>query len=81
VRSSGGQVEVAFSSIVPVKEAVLYYTTDSGNWRDRKWQSKPAVIEGSKIKAGLPETRPVAWFVNLIDERGAIVSTEHEAIE
>ena len=72
---------MAFSSALTIKEAVLYYTTDSGNWRDRKWQSAPAVVEGSKARAALPETRPIAWFLNLIDERGCIVSTEHEVIE
>lgn len=81
VKLSGGEIEVSCSSAVPVREVVLLYTTDSGNWRDRKWQSAPAVIEGPKARATLPKTRPIAWFLNLTDERGCIVSTEHEVIE
>ncbi len=76
----GGKISVGFQSEAGAKLAVLNYTTDTGNWRDRKWITKPAVVRGSSIEADLPGARPIACFISLTDARGALVSTEHREI-
>jgi len=82
VSRKGLQVEAGFQATVPIREAALICTTDSGDWKKRQWQSVPARIEqgGSVIRAELPPGRNTAYFLNVIDERGATVSTEHEEI-
>jgi len=77
----GRAVRVAFHAAVPVVRAELNYTRDRGKWQDRKWETIPAVLDASvqRVTANLPEGT-TCWFINLIDARGAVVSTEHEVI-
>jgi hypothetical protein len=65
---------------VPLKEAVLNYTTDSGEWQKRRWQSSPAELKDDTVVARLPGQRPLVWFLAVTDERGLRVSTEHEEL-
>lgn len=60
------------------QKAEICYTTDTGKWQDRNWQTLPASIN--------PHTRRVSvnisggarvHYLNLNDARGLIVSTEH----
>ncbi len=74
----GDQVSAKVMSPVPIKKAALNYTTDSGEWQKRRWQTVPAEVNGHTIEARLPAPRPVAWFLSVTDERGLRVSTEHE---
>jgi dienelactone hydrolase len=74
----GDRVRVKVISPVPVKEAVLNYTTDSGEWQKRRWQSSPAELTDNIVIAHLPEQRPLVWYLAVTDERGLRVSTEHE---
>jgi dienelactone hydrolase len=74
----GDRVSAKVISPVPVKQAALHYTTDTGEWQKRRWQTLPAALNGKTLIAHLPEQRPVAWFLSITDERGLRVSTEHE---
>lgn len=76
----GNRVEVSFSSAIPVSTATLNYTLDGINWRDRGWESKPLNVMEHRVRATLPDSRPITYFVNLTDARGAIVSTEHHEL-
>jgi hypothetical protein len=76
VRVKGNDVEMEFKSPVPLASAVLICTTDTGGWKDRKWITVPAKIEGTKVHAQLPDARPIAWFINVTDTRGATVGSE-----
>ncbi|MFA6549582.1 MAG: acetylxylan esterase [Candidatus Margulisiibacteriota bacterium] len=69
----------SFKSECPVIKVELNYTTDTGKWQDRKWDTLPAVLDAKagKIYATLPKATTVYYF-NLIDERSLIVSSEHE---
>jgi PhoPQ-activated pathogenicity-related protein len=73
------KVTVAYESAVPLKEAVLHYTTDTGLRSKRTWKSEAAKIEGDagkgRITAPKPPKQANTWFVSLTDERGAMVST------
>lgn len=81
VKRSGKIVDVGFESETPVQSAALHYTTDSEAWQKRKWQTKPAQLDGKKFTAELPEERPLVYFLTLTDDRKATVSTEHEVLE
>ncbi|HEY5480032.1 MAG TPA: alpha/beta fold hydrolase [Verrucomicrobiae bacterium] len=76
----GDRVSVKVVSPVPVKEAALHYTTDSGEWQKRHWQTLPAELKDNTIIARLPGQRPLVWYLAVTDERGLRVSTEHEEL-
>lgn len=82
VSRQGRTVEARVRSVVPIREAALICTTDGGDWRKRHWQSLPARLEdgGAVVRAQLPVEHGITYFINVIDERGATVSTEHEQI-
>ncbi len=75
----GDQVWATFHSAVPIVRAELNYTKASGNWPDRQWESVPAGVEGKKVSASLPEGA-TTYYLNLFDDRGCVVSTEHEEL-
>lgn len=75
----GANVWATYSSKVTVVKAELNYTLDTGNWENRKWETIPAQLTDTKITAVLPEGTRV-YYLNLIDERGCVVSTEHEEL-
>jgi len=78
----GNNVWATYQSQSPITKAELNYTDATGNWEKRKWQTIPAqhLANTAKITATLPETATV-YYLNLIDERGYIVSTEHEELK
>ncbi len=67
-----------FKSKRPVTKAELNFTKDTGRWQDRKWEIAPAQFDAksrsasAKVPAGA-----TAWYLNLFDDRGLVVSTEH----
>ena len=79
-KREGTSVEVRFASKTPVEKAALHYTTDTGPWPQRKWQTIEAKLSRSAASAELPPSRPITYFVTLTDSRGATVSTEHETL-
>ena len=78
MRIQGGQASAKVISPVPIRQAALHFTTDTGEWQKRRWQTVPAELAGNTITARLPEPRPRACFLSGTDERGLRVSTEHE---
>jgi dienelactone hydrolase len=73
----GSQVWFTYASKVPLAKAELTFTKDKGPWPDRHWDATPAQIEADgKVTATLPEGTTV-YYVNLIDQRNLIVSSEH----
>jgi hypothetical protein len=75
---TGKKVEVKFRSAEPVTGAALHFTSDTGPWPKRQWQTQPARIDGDRILADLPAARPLVYFVTVTDRGQATVSTEHE---
>ena len=80
-KRDGNQVEVRYHAEVPLSSAALHTTSDTGIWKDRKWQTQPAAFDGATVRAELPAVRPLVYFLTLTDRRRATVSTEHEALE
>jgi hypothetical protein len=76
----GTDVWATYVTKVPVTKAELNYTTDSGRWQERKWESIPADQTNGRISARLPDGTRVYYF-NLYDERDCVVSSEHEIID
>lgn len=73
--SAEGRIRVPYTSAVPLKEAVLHFTTDTGVRSQRNWQSLPAEITAEAVLAPALEEEANTWFVSLTDERGAMVTT------
>jgi dienelactone hydrolase len=78
MKIDGDRVSAKVISPVPIKQAALNYTTDSGEWQKRRWQTVPAEVKGNTIRARLPGQRPSAYYLSITDERGLRVSSEHE---
>jgi hypothetical protein len=78
--SEGQTAWATFESKLPVVKAELLFTTEGGAWTDRLWQTTPAQIENGKASAQLPDGA-TSWFLNIIDERGLVVSSEIEYVK
>jgi dienelactone hydrolase len=76
----GDKVSAQVVGAVPLKEAALHYTADTGEWQKRRWEKSVADVHGNRISAELPQQRPIVCFLSVIDERGLRVSTEHEEL-
>ncbi|MCX6899465.1 MAG: alpha/beta fold hydrolase [Verrucomicrobia bacterium] len=71
----GDHIRLPVKSVTAVKEASLHYTTDTGLRSKRKWQSLPAKIGEGVIIAPRPPADANTWFINVTDDRGAMVSS------
>jgi PhoPQ-activated pathogenicity-related protein len=71
----GDHVTLPFTSSTAIKSANLRYTTDTGLRSKRTWKSVPATINGNTITAPKPPADANTWFMDLVDERGAMVSS------
>jgi len=72
-----GQAAATVTAKVPLVEGHLHYTTDSGPWQKRKWQTIQATLTDGTVRAKLPDQRPLVYYLSVKDRRGAMVSTEH----
>jgi dienelactone hydrolase len=79
---NGNQIWASYDAKTPLRRAELNYTCQTGKWQDRKWETAPAAIDpaGAKATATLPSGVTV-YYLNLIDDRNLVVSTEHEVLE
>jgi len=77
----GRRLFLSYASEVPVERAELNYTIDHGPWVDRQWQTEPASLDTvhATACADLP-ANATAGYLNLVDARGAVVSSEHETL-
>jgi dienelactone hydrolase len=76
----GTKVWATCEAAAPVVKAELMVTRDVGKWQDRNWEALPAAVEPrGKVTATLPDGAAV-WYLNLEDDRGCVVSTEHEEL-
>ena len=77
MKLDGDRVSAKVIAPDAIKEATLRYTTDTGEWQKRHWETSPAEVGHGAISARLPAQRPLVWFLSVTDERGLRVSTEH----
>jgi dienelactone hydrolase len=71
-----GEAWATFASKAPVVKAELNFTKDAGKWQPRKWETVAAKIEKDRVSAAVPEGVR-AFYLNLVDDRGLVVSAEH----
>jgi dienelactone hydrolase len=64
-----------------ISKVELCYTTNTGAWQQRKWQSEPGFVEKGRISATVPKDRPLTCFISMTDAQGLKVSTEHEELK
>jgi hypothetical protein len=78
----GLDVWAVFATGAPITKTELNYTTDTGQWQNRKWETIPAELDvkAGKVSARLPEEATVYYF-NLVDNRDLVVSSEHEELQ
>ena len=75
------KVWATYESPTPIKRAELIYTAATGKWQDRLWKTVAAevVAADKRVTAKLPPDATV-YYLNLIDARDLVVSTEHEEL-
>lgn len=71
------QLTARLDRVTGLKDLSLCYTTNSGPWQKRTWQTAPARLKSGQLMAELPSTRPLVAFLALKDEAGNHVSSEH----
>ena len=74
----GDKVWARYESRQPIAKAELNFTKDTGVWKQRKWETAAAELDAAKHKvtATIPAGATV-FYLNLLDEQGLVVSTEH----
>lgn len=77
---NGDVVLATLTSPKGIKEVRLHYAKAEGPWQKREWKSKPAEHKDGIIKASLPEFRPLACELSVVDDRGLEVTTRHLVI-
>lgn len=81
VVEQGREGDVAWMTVesetAPVEAELLFTRDRSESWPDRPWESAPARIEGGRVSTQVPDGVTV-YFLNVIDERGLLVSGEHQ---
>lgn len=85
VRNQGrkGQTAwVTYKAQTPVTKAELNYTSENGTWHERHWNTAAAELDPDKhtIRATVPMDA-TAYYFNLIDQRGLIVSSDWQAAD
>lgn len=80
MKTTDGRAVAAFTAKVPVVKGHLHYTSDTGNWQQRNWQTAEARLAEGTVSAELPKQRPLVYYLSVTDRRGAMVSTEHAAL-
>lgn len=75
---SNDEAWATFTSKVPITSAELNFTADTGKWQERKWETLPATIDqaAGRVVGRVPADAKV-FYINLIDDRNCVVSTEH----
>lgn len=70
-----------YESAAPIVKAELNFTTDVGEWKNRNWQTIPAILDANARRASAEPPKSVSvYYFNLIDDRNLVVSSEHETI-
>jgi dienelactone hydrolase len=78
---NGQRAWAHYAAAGPIKEAKLRYTTDHTAWVDRNWETTSAELRAEdKLVAAILPPGTTAYYLDLIDARGCVVSTPHEEV-
>lgn len=73
----GAMVSASYESDLPLAEAHLAYTLDSGPWQERVWHVADAGVSEKTIGAQLPDG-VTAYFLSVTDTAGGYASAPHQ---
>ena len=76
VKRTGQIVKVKVTGTTPIAKAELCYTLDTGNRTERLWATIPARLKNRTVTVSLP-IKTVAYFINVTNEQGLIISSEY----
>ncbi len=78
----GRRIRAKAASALPIVEAHLNYTLDSGRWQDRRWHTVSAQWKEPQhvVEADLPDPPPTAFYLDVVDKRKAMTSTPPEIV-
>ena len=74
----GDAIELACQSTTALKSAQLNYTTDTVVRSQRNWITVQGSVSGKVITVPKPPAEANTWFITIVDERDAMVSTPVE---
>jgi hypothetical protein len=75
-RQRGELVWLSYTAQIPIVKADFNYTTDNGEWKDRRWNTVIAESQSPhRFQVELPYG-VTAYYFNLIDEHGLTVSSD-----
>jgi hypothetical protein len=80
MKVEGETASAAVSSESRLVKAELHYTTDGGPWQKREWKLAEAKLSSGRMVATLPAERPLVCYLAVTDDRGLLVSTQHEEL-
>ena len=80
LRQEGDVVSVAVRPGTAATRGALHFTADTGAWQNRRWETRPATVSGSELTANLPAVRPLAYFMEAVDARGLISSSDCQEV-
>ena len=79
IKVKSNEVEAKVKTKTGLTQASLSYTTDTNlPFKDRKWTTVPAKIDGKNINANAPPSNTTIWILIATDDRGANVSSAYQ---
>jgi dienelactone hydrolase len=76
----GENVSCKVTSKTKLKTAQLHYAPAQGAWQQREWLSQVADVKDGVVSTKLPTTRPLVYYLAVMDERGLEVSAPHAIV-
>ena len=80
MRIADGKAAAKLLNATKPKSGLLWYSTDQGNWKQRKWQSVAAKVEDGLVVGDIPSDRPITFYLEVTDHRGLKTSTTYEEL-
>ena len=75
IEMNGDRVRMPYASVFPLKSAMLHYSVDTGLRSNRIWKSLSATINTDAVMVNMPPTDANTWFISVIDEREAMLTS------
>ncbi|WP_166825597.1 alpha/beta fold hydrolase [Thalassoroseus pseudoceratinae] len=80
LQTDGQKVSAKIKSETEIRKVELVFTSDSGLLKSRKWQHRPATVDGDRVEASIPADATV-WILTVTDVRDAMTSSSIQFAE
>lgn len=71
-----GRAWVRFDPAAALERVEFHFTRGAGKWQERVWETRSVPFRGGRAETERPADA-TAWFFNLVDPHGLVVSSEH----